>query len=205
MTAIRNTTWSAPALLGAAAVGIAAGAVTAYLQGVLSAQWNTVANSGAVWTLVAALAAGVLGRQRATAIAAGLLVLVGEVAGYYAYVTDVLHLPVLRAEEVLWTVAALWIGPVAGLAAFSARWGAGAARMVALLGFCGIVGGEGAYLWHIADIPGAGQVEVAAAGLGAAAALWRVRARWSARGVAAGVGLFVAAAVYVAYRQPLIA
>jgi hypothetical protein len=205
MTAIRNTTWSATALLGAAAVGILAGGLTAYLQGVLSAQWNTVANSGAVWTLAGAAAAAVLGRQRGTAAGAGLLVLVGEVAGYYAYVTDVLHLPVLRAEELLWTLAALWIGPLAGLAAFAARWDRGAARAVALLAFCGIVGGEGAYLWHVAQVPGAGQVEVAAAGVGAAAVLGWVRASWPARAAAVLAGVAVAALVYLAYRQPLIA
>lgn len=205
MTAIRNNSWSAPALLGAASVGIAAGGLTAYLQGVLSADWNTVANSGAVWTLVAALAAGVLGRQRATAVGAGMLVLLGEVVGYYAYVTDVRHLPVLQAEEALWTVAALWIGPLAGLAAFAVRWGSAHHRVLAVLAFCGVVGGEGAYLWRLADVAAAGIVELIAAGVGAAAALIAVPAAVRSRVLAALAGSGVGLGVYLAYAQPLIA
>jgi hypothetical protein len=205
MTAIRNTTWSATALLAAAGVGIAAGAATAYLQGVLSATWNTVANSGAVWTLIAAAAAAVLGRQRATAISTGMLVLVGEVAGYYAYVGDVRHVPVLRAEELLWTVAALWIGPLAGLAAFHARWGRPDHRVVALVAGCGILAGEGLYLWRLAGVPGAGRVEALVGVAAAAAALSLVPAPVRARLIASGAGLLVATAVYLAYSQPLIA
>jgi hypothetical protein len=205
MTAIRNLSWSPAALLGAAGAGVAAGGLTAYLQGVLPASWNTVANSGAVWTLVAALVAGLVGRRRATAAAAGLLVLVGEVVGYYAYVSDVGHLPVLRAEELLWTVAALWIGPAAGVAAFCVRWGPARERVCAVLAFCGVVGGEGVYLRSVAGVPAAGLVEVVAAAVGSAAALMTVRApvRW--RLLAAVVGAAVAAGVYLAYRQPLLA
>ena len=206
MTTIRSvSSWSPGALLGAAGVGIAAGGLTAYLQGVLSASWNTVANSGAVWTIVAALAAGALGRHRSTAIAAGLLVLVGEVVGYYAYVSNVEHLPVLRAEEALWMVAAVWIGPLAGRAAFAVRWGSAGQRVVALLAFCGVLAGEGAYLWRLADVPRAGTVEVVAAGVGAAAALLLVPAALRWRALAAAGFALVAAGVYLAYAQPLIA
>lgn len=206
MTAIRSvSTWSPAALVGAAGVGIAAGGLTAYLQGVLSANWNTVANSGAVWTIVAALAAGVLGRQRSTAVVAGLLVLVGEVVGYYAYLTHVEHLPVLRAEESLWTVAALWIGPLTGRAAFAVRWGSARERIVALLGFGGVIAGEGAYLWRLADVPRAGMVELVVAAVGAAAALVLIPAavRWRALALAGFAA--VAVGVYAAYAQPLIA
>lgn len=205
MTAIRNLSWSPVALVGAAGVGIAAGGFTAYLQGVLSASWNTVANSGAVWTLAAVLAAAALGRHRGTAAVAGLLVLVGEVVGYYAYVTDVLHLPVLRAEEVLWTVAALWIGPLAGLAGFAVRWGSARDRLLALLALCGVIGGEGAYLRVVAGVPVAGVVELVAAAGGAAAALLAVPAASRWRVLAAVTGAVVAALVYGAYSQPLLA
>ncbi len=205
MTAIRNSTWSAAALLAAAGVGIGAGATTAYLQGVLSPNWNTIANSGAVWTLVAAMAAAVLGRQRATAISTGMLVLVGEVAGYYAYLGDVRHIPVLRAEELLWTIAALWIGPLAGLAAFHARWGRPDHRAVALLAGCGILAGEGGYLWRLAGVPIAGRVETVLAVGAAAAVLAGVPAAFRARLLASAAGLVVALGVYVAYSQPLIA
>jgi hypothetical protein len=205
MTAIRTNSWSAPALLTAAAAGVTAGGLTAYLQGILSADWNTVANSGAVWTLVAAAVAGLVGRQRAIAVSVGMLVLVGEVVGYYAYVSDVLHLPVLQAEEALWTVAALWIGPLAGLAAFAIRWGSPQHRVLALLTFCGVVGGEGAYLWRLAEVPAAGIAELAAAGVGAAAVMIAVPAAVGARVLAAVGGIAVAVGVYLAYAQPVIA
>ena len=206
MTTIRSTTaWSLGAVLAAAGGGVAAGALTAYLQGELSADWNTIANSGAAWTLVAALVAGLLARQRTTAAVVGLLVLVGEVVGYYAYVTQVEHLGVLRAEEALWTVAAIWIGPVAGAAAFAVRWGSARDRIVALLAFCGVLGGEGTYLAHVAGVPRAGLVEVVLAVTGAVVALVAVPATawWRLGGGLAGFA--VAAGVYLAYAQPLIA
>lgn len=206
MTTIRSTSvWSLGALVGAAGIGVAAGALTAYLQGQLSADWNTVANSGAVWTLVAALAAGLLARQRMAAATSGLLVLVGEVLGYYAYVTHVEHLGVLHGEEALWTVAAAWIGPVAGAAAFAVRWGSSRERVVALLAFCGVLGGEGGYLAHLAGVPRAGMVELGLAGVGAVAALVAVPAALRWRLAAALTGAAVAGAVYLAYAQPLIA
>jgi len=206
MTTIRSTAaWSLGALLAAAGSGVAAGALTAYLQGALSTDWNTIANSGAAWTVVAALVAGALARQRTTAAVVGLLTLVGEVFGYYAYVTHVEHLGVLRTEEALWTVAAVWIGPVAGLAAFAVRWGSARDRIVALLAFCGVLGGEGMYLAHVAGVPRAGIVEVVLATVGAGIALVAVPVTpwWRLGGALAGIA--VAAGVYLAYAQPLIA
>ena len=206
MTTIRTTAaWSLGALLAAAGSGVAAGVLTAYLQGELSTDWNTIANSGAAWTVVAALVAGALARQRTTAAVVGLLTLVGEVFGYYAYVTHVEHLGVLRTEEALWTVAAVWIGPVAGLAAFAVRWGSARDRIVALLAFCGVLGGEGMYLAHVAGVPRAGIVEVVLATVGAGIALVAVPVTpwWRLGGALAGIA--VAAGVYLAYAQPLIA
>jgi hypothetical protein len=89
-----------------------AGGLTAYLQGVVPAGWSTIANSGAVWTVVAVAVAAAVGRIWSIAVAAGLLALLGEVVGYYAYLAEV-HIPASRAELLLWTVAALWIGPLA--------------------------------------------------------------------------------------------
>jgi len=206
MTTIRSSSsWSVGALAAAAVVGVAAGGLTACLQAVLSADWNTVANSGAVWTLIAAVAAGLLGRQPTTAAVAGLLVLVGEVVGYYAWVTQVDHLPVLRVEEALWTVAAVWIGPLAGRAAHAVRWGAAGERLVSLLAFAGVLAGEGAYLWRLAGVPHAGGVEVVVAAVGTATALVTVPAAWRWRALAGLAFAGVAAAVFAAYAQPLIA
>jgi hypothetical protein len=204
-TLLRPPIVSVPAVLGAAVVGFLAGGLTSYLQGVLSADWNTVANSGAIWSLLAAGAAVVLGRQPVTAMLVGLLVLVGEVTGYYAYVTQVRHLPVLRAEEVLWTLAALWIGPVAGFAAHQVRHGRSGRRLSAVLSLLGVLGGEGWYLWHVAGVAGAGRVEVLVAAAGALAAQLLVPVPPRNRAIAVAIGFAVAVLVYLAYRQPLLA
>lgn len=201
----RPTPAATAALLGAAITGVGAGALTAYLQGVLSENWNTIANSGAVWTVVAFAAALVFGRSRFSAGLSGTLVLVGEVAGYYAYVADVRHLPVLHAAELLWTLAALWVGPLAGLAAWAVRWGRPDQRSIALAAMAGVVAGEGCYLIRVAAVPRSGWVEVVIAVAGAAVTLVALPAAVRARVTALGVGLFVTAAVYLAYSQPLIA
>jgi Family of unknown function (DUF6518) len=205
MTAIRATTWSAAALVTAAVAGVVAGGVTAYLQGVLSENWNTVANSGAMWTVVAFAAALVLGRSQVSAVCTGTLVLVGEVVGYYSYDANLQHIPVLRSEVMLWTFAALWIGPLAGLGAFFTRWGRADRRVTALLAVCGVVAGEGVYLLHIAGVPRSGWVEIVLGLTGATAALIAVPAPPRAKLAALAAALFVAVSVYLAYRQPMIA
>jgi hypothetical protein len=204
MTTIRAASSSAAALLAAAAAGVAAGGLTAYLQGVLSANWNTVANSGAVWTVMSFVVAGLVGRTRLTAAAAGTLVLVGEVAGYYSYVADVRHLPLLESAELLWLLAALWIGPLAGLAAFAAWWGPACSRARALCALSGVAIGEGSYLARLAGVPRAGWVEVVLGAAGIAGTLLAVPARVRTRLAALGIGGIVAVGVYAAYAQPLI-
>lgn len=204
-TTTSTTAKAAVALVGASLTGIAAGALTAYLQGVLSADWNTIANSGAVWTVAAFAAALAFGRTRFVAALAATLVLVGEVAGYYAYVADVRHLPMLHTAELLWTLAALWIGPLAGLAAWAVRWGRPDQRTVALAALAGVVAGEGLYLIRVAAVPRSGWVEVGLAVIGAAVTLLALPAAVRARLTALSAGVLVTAAVYLAYSQPLIA
>jgi hypothetical protein len=190
------------ALLVSAALGIVGGGVTAYLQGVLPASWNTLANSGAIWTLAAFVGAAALaGRQRAVTVAMATLVLVGEVAGYYWFVTDLRHLPVLRSEELLWTLAALWVGPLTGLAAHAARWGE--RRVLALSSMCGVLVGEGAYLWRFAGVPAAGLTELVIAAAAAGGVLTGLRATHQERFVAGLAGVLVAVGVYAAYRVPV--
>jgi hypothetical protein len=205
MTAIHVSPRSVTALFTAAVAGIAAGGLTAYLQGVLDEDWNTIANSGAVWTVVAFLAAVALGRTPLTAALSGTLVLVGEVAGYYSYVSDVRHIAALRSAELLWTLAALWIGPLAGYAAFRARWGVASQRATALLGIAGVIAGEGAYLIRVAGVPGSGWVELAIGGAIAAWVLGRTPLAARARLAALGAGALTALAVYIVYRLPLLA
>jgi hypothetical protein len=201
MSTIRLSHSPVAALATAALAGLVAGAITAHLQGVVSDDWNTVANSGAVWTLVAFGIAAVAARTPTTAAMVGLLALVGEVAGYYAYLADVRHLAATHTSEILWTVAALWIGPLTGAAAFRARWGDAGQRGCALLALAGVIAGEGAYLVRIAGVPTSGWVEVGiACALGAGVLVAPSSAPVRARATALGVGAGVAAAVYVAYR-----
>jgi hypothetical protein len=199
MTTLRAP--SAPIGIPAAARGgLLAGALTCLLQGVLPGDWNTVVNSGAVWTVVAFGAAALLASTERTAMIAGLLVLVGEVAGYYLYLADVRHLPGLPSAEILWTVAALWIGPLTGFAAYRARWGDTGQRMTALASIAGVIAGEGMYLVRIAGVPTSGWVEVATGIAIAGAALTSRPAPTRARAGALVSGLAVAIAVYAAYR-----
>ena len=200
MTAIRLPAQPVAALLVGAWIGLAAGVATACLQGVFSSDWNTVANSGAVWTAVAFAATLALTRTPAVAAAVGLLALIGEVVGYYVYAVEVLHMPVMRSAVVLWTVAALWIGPLTGFTAFHARWSRGWRQMAALCALAGVIAGEGAYLIRVAGVPRSGWVEVAVAGVLVVAAVAVGRAPARGRLVALSAGMVAAAAVYAAYR-----
>lgn len=200
MTTLRTSTATMVVLPTAALAGLLAGGLTCLLQQFLPGDWNLIVNSGAVWTVAAFALATLIGRTRAAAATAGLLVLIGEVAGYYLYLADVRHLPGLHSAEILWTVAALWIGPLAGFAAYRARWGNAAQRMTALAALAGVVVGEGAYLVRIAGVVRAGWVEMVIGMAGAVLALAWGRAPVPARAAALGAGVFVAGAVYTAYR-----
>jgi hypothetical protein len=203
MTAIRSSSSSVAGACGAALAGLAAGGLTAYLQGVVPAGWSTVANSGAVWTVVAFAVAAIAGRARGTAIATGLLALLGEVAGYYLYLAQVLHIPATESEQVLWTMAALWIGPLTGLGAFLARWGSAGERMSALLVLAGVLAGEGAYVVRLAGPPAPGWAELASAVLLAALAGTSARVAATRRAGALALGAVTAGAVYLAYSSLL--
>lgn len=184
----------------AALAGLAAGGLTCLLQGVVPTDWNTAVNSGAVWTAVAFAAAALLARTQASAVIAGLLVLVGEVAGYYLYLADVRHLPGGHSAEFLWTIAALWIGPLTGFTAYRARWGDTAQRMTASAAVAGVIAGEGVYLVRIAGMVKSGWVEIGIGAAICAVALFRRPAPSRTRAAALLCGLVVAMGVYTAYR-----
>jgi hypothetical protein len=184
-------------------LGTGAGVLTGRLQSALPTNWSTIANSGAVWTVVAFGVAAGLGRVRYVAIAAGLLALAGEVIGYYAYLA-VRDLAATPSAELLWTLAALWIGPLAGLGAFAARWGTAEQRMLSLSALAGVIAGEGVHLIRLAGLPKPGWVEVALAGVLAAEAITSGRVRLRARLGALGLGALVALSVSFAYGLPLL-
>ncbi|MFC1411679.1 DUF6518 family protein [Streptacidiphilus sp. N1-12] len=132
----------------AALGGLALGAVTNILQGVLPDSLQMFANSGAVW-VVAAYVAGLLVRCGPDwrTFAAGAATQVGAVVGYYGYAQfardgmGALHAPAV------WLAFALVAGPLFGTA--GAWWRAAAQwRRVASLGVIGgVFAMEG--FWHL--------------------------------------------------------
>jgi hypothetical protein len=202
---LRSTVTPSLLALGAAAGGLAFGFATSYGQGALDGSWNTLANSGAVWTLVAFLLALVCVRSAATAVTAGLLALVGEVAGYYAIAMPYRGYSVLPREEVLWTMAALVFGPLAGAAAYYWRRGSAGQKLTAQLTVAGIVGGEALYtLRFLQEHSAAGWIELLGSGGLALVALARTEAAIQSRFAAIATGAVIAGAVYVAYTDPLL-
>lgn len=200
MTTLRASSASLLAVSVAAFAGLVAGGLTCALQQFVPADWNTVVNSGAAWTVVAFAVAACVAYTPRTGMIAGLLVLVGEVAGYYLYLADVRHLPGLHSAEILWAAAALWVGPLTGFAAFHARWGDAAGRMIALAAIAGVLAGEGIYLVRIAGMVESGWVEIGLGVATAGTALATGRAPLRVRVRAVSAGLLITAAVYIAYR-----
>jgi hypothetical protein len=152
--------------------GLAVGIATSWLQGVLPTSANVLANSGAIWSLIAC-ALSLPAHSRPFAIAAGLLALGGEVAGYYAIASPVRGITTSASERLLWTVAALVIGPLVGLAAWSIRAGRPSARAVALGALGGLLIGEGLHrLIRLSSDDVAGWIAVGVGFVGALAGQW---------------------------------
>ncbi|MEU7867452.1 DUF6518 family protein [Dactylosporangium sp. NPDC049140] len=95
--------------------GIALGVVSLLLGGVLGGDSGRLVNSGAVWA-VGAFAAGAVARRGPWRVAlAGVVVLVGAVAGYYGGLVVFEHRHVgadVLAGPVGWSVVGLAAGPV---------------------------------------------------------------------------------------------
>ncbi len=192
-------------LVAATAAGLCSGSLTLWLQGRLDGNWDLLANSGAVWTVVAVLTAATCGRSRLPSVAAGTLALVGEVVGYYRNAAPWDSIPTTASEQLLWTAAALVAGPLAGLAAYHLRQGGATGRVVSLLSVCGVVVGEG--LYGLARIPPhrlASQVEIAIGLTVAVIGLLASRAPVSGRAAAIPLGAVIAAAVFVFYVDPVL-
>lgn len=155
-------------LLAALVGGLAVGVATSWLQGGLPDSANILANSGAVWSLIA-FAFALPTRQRAVSTVVGLLALGGEVAGYYAIASPLRGISTSASERLLWTVAAIVIGPLLGLAAWSIRAGRPTARAVAIGAIGGLVIGEGLHrLIRLSSDDIAGWVAVVAGFVGVA-------------------------------------
>jgi hypothetical protein len=143
----------APIYLGVAlVVGLATGAVTQILQGVLPEAIGSLANSVTPW-LAVAFVVGSMTRRAWLAAAAGALTLLAALVGYYWLVQVRFGYGLeLRGTVVVWLVAAVVGGPVFGLAG---SWWRGdrpwrRAVAAALLGAAAI--SEGGYLSRIETV-----------------------------------------------------
>ena len=142
-----------PASLGVAiVVGLATGALTQVLQGVLPDAIGSLANSVTPWLAVAFVVGSRTSRAGLAAVT-GALTLLGALAGYYWLVELRFgYGPQLRGAVLLWLVAAVVGGPVFGLAG---SWWRGdrpwrRAAAAALLGAAAIA--EGVYLSRIETV-----------------------------------------------------
>jgi hypothetical protein len=179
--------------------GLVVGVATSLLQGVLPRSSDFVANSGAVWVVIAFVLASWSARRIPIAVAAGLVSLAGEVVGYYAIASPVRHVATSSSERLLWGAAAVVIGPLVGLAALRARTGRPGQRVAAAAAVCGVVAGEGVYALESLSYPTQGGIEIAT---GAAALLlvtYRFGSSWKSRAIGLPVAVVAAALVYVAY------
>ncbi|MEV6174098.1 DUF6518 family protein [Streptomyces sp. NPDC051954] len=150
-----RTAW-AYATVSTFAGGLVAGVLTNLAQGWLSGAWNQIANSGAVWSVVAFVAGALLGRHVSlpAAAVAGLCAESGLVVGYYAYAEfgrdgmGSLHAPLV------WLGMAFIAGPLFGLAGAWWRGRDPRRRVIALAALAGVFGMEAIhYAWVLHYAP----------------------------------------------------
>ena len=155
-------------------VGVAVGVVTLIGQSMLSAEWNRLANSGAIWLLASFLVGSRMPTIGRAAIA-GMATLVLAVVSYYV-AAKVAGAGVSTRMVVIWVGTALVGGPVYGAAGYWWRTGPLVRRVIAIGLMGGIVTAEGvSTLLRIPDLAAVGWVE-AVAGLGLVILLGRSRA-----------------------------
>ncbi|MFC8957563.1 DUF6518 family protein [Streptomyces sp. NPDC057101] len=141
------------ATAGALGAGLVLGIFTNLFQGWLPGSWNQIANSGAVWSVVAFAAGSLLaGRIALPMVAvAGLCAEVGLVVGYYGYAEfgrdGMGHLGYL----LVWLAMAFLAGPLFGIAGSWWRHGLTTGRrVIGLAALAGVFGMEGIhYAWTL--------------------------------------------------------
>jgi hypothetical protein len=139
--------------------GLATGGLTLLGQAHLDAEWNRLANSGAIWLAVAFAVGSRMASDR-EAVVAGTATLLFALVGYQL-AARVTGASISVTGLVIWSGTALVGGPVYGLA--GRRWGVGAgrSRVVALALLGAVFVAEGAYtLLVIPDLARTGWVEV---------------------------------------------
>jgi hypothetical protein len=181
------------ALAVSAVVGLALGGLTQLGQSRLPEALHPLANSAAPWVLVA-FAVAMLGRTARVAGACAVLSLAASEIGYMAVAASS-GFASAPTTVVFWLCAALFFGPLVGLAAYLWRvgetpWGGLGAGLVA-----GIVSGEGlaAYLTVRGTTSGGYWIVQMLVGLALLTVVGR-RARfgWAVAAFAVGVGLLLA-------------
>ncbi|WP_432022084.1 DUF6518 family protein [Streptomyces parvus] len=134
--------------LGAGLVG---GILTNLSQGWLPGAWNNLANSGAVWTMLAFAAGSALANRtdgHRVPAAAGALAEIGLVVGYYGYAEFGRDGLGSLTFPLLWLALACVAGPLFGIAgAWSRRGTQPWRRYVALGALGGLFGSEGLHYW----------------------------------------------------------
>ncbi len=181
--------------------GLAVGVATSYLQGVLPASADFLANSGAAWSVFAFafVLAAAAGGGRGQAAVAGLAALLGEVVGYYGIASPLRHIATSSEEHLLWTAAALVVGPIVGWLAWTARHEPPTRRVAAVAAVAGVVAGEGAHALLRLGYHVQGSLELAVAAVAAIAGLLLLGRTWAAARAGAAAALAAAIVVYLAY------
>ncbi|MBC7811662.1 MAG: hypothetical protein H7175_10970 [Burkholderiales bacterium] len=139
-------------------VGLIIGVLTIVLQKLLPDSVIQLANSGAVWSIVAFVIGRKVGSWRIAAIG-GFVALVGEVAGYYlvAYFADLMDISTGTLAVIgLWLVIALVAGPLFGWAGYVSVHGQGLRQKIGIASLGGVFIGEGLYLMSIQPKPNTG-------------------------------------------------
>jgi hypothetical protein len=98
-------------------LGIAIGVITVLGQGVLPGNWNSIANSGAVW-LLPTFFIGSLNSKKLKASLSGILALLGMVIGYYGYAMIVQQVAHSFYFILVWSVCGIIGGIIFGIAGF---------------------------------------------------------------------------------------
>ena len=141
------------ATVAASGAGLALGVLTNLAQGWLPGEWNQIANSGAVWSVVA-FVAGALPAGRVSlpaAAVAGLCAESGLVVGYYGYAEFGRDGMGSLLAPLVWLAMAVISGPIFGIAGAWWRNGrTGMRRVLGLAAVAGLFGSEGLhYAWTL--------------------------------------------------------
>jgi hypothetical protein len=137
------------AVAGALVVGLALGFLTQYLQGQLPGNWNTLANSGVVWVIIAFMVTAALRLSTGWSALLGFITLFCALIGYYVAARFIEGVTSSTSTMVVWSLAAIVGGPVFGIA--GSWWSEGGA--VRSTGTWLSTGGESlrteTRLWHL--------------------------------------------------------